>query len=74
MYATDTFQEPDMDQHIFKQDVHNKWISDWQFFTTDDTMTVSDLDDSFEGLKLPKKVIDKIYKTNAEKIFIKAWK
>lgn len=74
MYATDIFQEPNMEQQKFKTDVHNKWLSDWQFFTSDSVMEVSDLDKPFKGLKLPKDVIDKIYRSNAEKTFPKAWK
>lgn len=74
MYATDTFQEPGLDLDKFKLDVHNKWLSDWKFFTNDEIMTVSDLNSPFKGLKLPPKVVDKIYRKNAERIFSKAWK
>ena len=74
MYATDTFQEPGLDKEKFQIEVHNKWLSDWKYFTSDETMTVTDLNSSFTGLKLPKKVVDKIYRTNAERIFTKAWK
>jgi len=72
MYATDTFQEPNMKQETFKQDVHEKWISDWRFLATDDLMSISDK--QFKGLQLPKTVIDKIYKLNAKIIFPGAWK
>ncbi len=74
MYATDTFQEPGMDKQKFQIDVHNKWISDWNYFTNNKTMSVSDLSSPFKGLKLPKKVVDKIYRTNALRIFSNAWK
>ena len=50
-----------------KAGVHNTWITDWQFFTSKDTMTDADFDGSFSGLQLPKKVVDKIYRVNAEK-------
>jgi len=73
MYATDTFQEPGMNENIFKRDIHEKWLSDWRFFATSDLMEVSNLDSPFTGLNLPKNVIDKIYKKNAERIFSKAW-
>ena len=63
-----------MNQHTFKQDVHNKWLSDWQFFTTDVLMKVSDLSQPFNGLKLPVTVINKLYRKNAEEIFTRAWK
>ena len=74
MYATDTFQEPDTDGEVFKKEVHEKWYSDWRFFATGDKMQVSNIDGSFNGLNLPKSVIDKIYRKNAERIFPRAWK
>jgi hypothetical protein len=36
-------------------------------------MESKDLDMPFKGLALPKEVIDKIYRKNAEKLFTKAW-
>ena len=65
LYATDGGIEANAD--INKNDIHARKISDWQFFTSNDTMTSPDFDQSFKGLKLPKQVIDKIYRTNAEK-------
>ncbi len=74
LYATDNIQEPDSDPNIFKKVAHDKWLSDWKFLVTDSTMTSTDIDMPFNGLKLPQKVIDKIYRENAEKLFTKAWK
>ncbi|MES3019269.1 MAG: amidohydrolase family protein [Bacteroidota bacterium] len=48
---------------------HETRVSDWKFFVTNDKMNVSHFDESFNGLKLPKEVIDKIYRKNAEKWF-----
>lgn len=67
LYATDGGIEANAD--INKKDIHARKISDWQFFTSNDPMTSADFDQSFKGLKLPKQVIDKIYRTNAEKWF-----
>ncbi|MEO5889612.1 MAG: amidohydrolase family protein [Ferruginibacter sp.] len=67
LYATDGGVEAKGD--INKDDIHARKISDWQFFTSSDTMTSKDFAQSFKGLKLPKQVIDKIYRTNAEKWF-----
>ena len=67
LYATDAVI--DANTNINKNDIHAKTISDWQFFTSDDAMTSADFDQTFKGLKLPKQVIDKIYRTNAEKWF-----
>jgi predicted TIM-barrel fold metal-dependent hydrolase len=43
--------------------------SDWKFFVTNEKMNVLHFEESFKGLKLPKKVIDKIYRENALKWF-----
>jgi hypothetical protein len=74
LYATDNIQELNADPGTFKKVAHEKWLSDWKFLVTDSTMTVKDLDMPFNGLALPKDVIDKIYRENAEKLFTKAWK
>ena len=73
LYATDLVQEPDANIEEFKNEVYKKWLSDWKYFVTDSTMTVSDLDSSFQGLALPAPIIDKFYRTNALKTFPKAW-
>ena len=74
LYATDITQEPDANPEEFRNEVHNKWVTDWKYMNTDSTMQVPELDEPFQGLKLPRKVIDKVYRLNAEKTFPKAWK
>lgn len=73
LYASDMTYEADADPDTFRVEAHDKWLTDWKYFTTDSTMTVPELDESFQGLALPKKVIDKIYYKNAEKLFPSAW-
>jgi predicted TIM-barrel fold metal-dependent hydrolase len=48
---------------------HDVWLRHWRFFTTDEMMRVPKVDGEFRGLKLPREVIDKIYRENAEKWF-----
>ena len=48
---------------------HEVWLRHWKFFTTNDTMEVPKVTGSFKGMKLPKEVVDKIYRKNAEKWF-----
>ncbi len=74
LYATDLTQEPDADPIEFQKTVHEKWLSDWKYFNTDSTLTVPELDDAFQGLALPKRVVEKIYRINAEIAFPTAWK
>ena len=51
------------------QGAHQTRLSDWEFFATDNVMSGESFDGKFKGLKLPKVVIDKIYRDNAEKWF-----
>lgn len=74
MYATDFFQNPGDDVLQFKNESHEKWLSDWEFLVSDDEMQVNDIQESFQGLHLPKQVIDKIYRQNAFRTFPNAWK
>ena len=66
LYATDDAIAADSDFSKMKNGIHAKRTSDWQFFTTNEKMKVADFDEPFKGLKLPKQVIDKIYRKNAE--------
>jgi hypothetical protein len=52
-----------------KRSLHNRWVSDWKYFTTDQLMEVKDVDGEFAGLKLQKEVVDNIYYYNAVKWF-----
>ncbi len=74
LYATDLTQQPDADPAEFKNEAHQKWLNDWKYLNTDQTMSVPELDEPFQGLALPKNVIEKIYRLNAENIFPTAWK
>ena len=48
---------------------HEGWIGHWQFFATGDTMKDREVEKEFNGLHLPREVIDKIYYANARKWF-----
>ncbi len=69
IYATDHGVEPESNFAEVNNEVHDVRISDWKFFVTEEEMTVPDFSEKFKGLKLPKEVVDKIYRTNAEKWF-----
>ena len=49
--------------------LHNRWLEEWKYLTTKQKMKVEQVNGEFFGLKLPKKVINKIYYTNAVKWF-----
>jgi predicted TIM-barrel fold metal-dependent hydrolase len=54
--------------------VHHDWMEDWRFLTSSDALHSPDFDASFPGLHLPRTVVDKLYRLNAEKLFRGAWK
>jgi predicted TIM-barrel fold metal-dependent hydrolase len=67
LYATDKVVETKTDPTAAKKSLHDTWVSDWKFFTSDEKMSSQQFDGNFTGLKLPKDVIDKIYYKNAQK-------
>lgn len=73
MYGTDFQELEDTDAAALKEHMYTTWMNDWKYLVTDETMEVEQVNGSFQGLKLPKEVIDKIYRANAEKVFPTAW-
>ncbi|MCK5702847.1 MAG: amidohydrolase family protein, partial [Cyclobacteriaceae bacterium] len=73
LYGTDFQQLEEITPNELKVYMNKVWMNDWKYFNTDEMMTVPQLNSEFQGLKLPKIVVDKIYRLNAEKIFPNAW-
>lgn len=65
IYATDAWINEKTDTTKAKKELHETWLQDWEYFVTDDKMTVKRVDGEFEGLKLPKEVVNKIFHDNA---------
>jgi predicted TIM-barrel fold metal-dependent hydrolase len=51
----------------FVKKLHVVWLEQWKYFVSDETMKSNQIHGEFKGLKLPRKVIDKIYRHNAVK-------
>lgn len=67
LYGTDQgFSQSDNPENL-KKTIHEVWLDHWKYLVVDETMTSSDFKGEFKGLKLPKTVINKLYKSNAEK-------
>ena len=66
LYGTDSGDDG-ADPERFRKSMHDTWLDDWIYFTTDEEMTSDKFQDKFKGLKLPKEVVDKIYRENAIK-------
>ncbi len=69
LYGSDSGMSASSDPDEARKYLDEQWQSDWKYFVTDETMTVSEVNGEFKGLKLPKDVIDKIYRINTLKWF-----
>jgi len=67
LYGTDQgdWIGAESDPEKLKAAIHEVWIRDWKFFTTDSIMTSWEVNGEFKGLKLPGEVIENIYYNNA---------
>ena len=73
LYGTDLTQDATADSSTLRKEAHERWLSDWRYFTTEETQSVAELAAPVPGLGLPRGVIDKLYYRNAERLFGKAW-
>ncbi|HTE23776.1 amidohydrolase family protein [Flavitalea sp.] len=48
---------------------HQTWFSDWNYFVTGNKMESVQVEGAFKGLRLPRTVVDKIYRLNAIRWF-----
>ncbi|MGI8636885.1 MAG: amidohydrolase family protein [Segetibacter sp.] len=69
IYATDLEAGGTINASELEKRIHDSWTRDWNFFVSDSPMHSTAFDSEFKGLKLPKSVVDKIYRKNAEKWF-----
>ncbi|HLA52059.1 MAG TPA: amidohydrolase family protein [Flavitalea sp.] len=69
LYATDTEIDDSMDIPKKLKEFEATWKNNWQFFVTDDSLQVAEVEGKFRGLHLPKEVVDKIYRKNAMRWF-----
>lgn len=53
--------------------VHKDWVADWRFLATADLQRSPDFAHPFTGMHLPREVMDKLYRRNAESLFKGAW-
>jgi predicted TIM-barrel fold metal-dependent hydrolase len=65
LYGTDLSSNDNPDRSALSAWVHKTWLEDWKYFATDEKMDSQNFSGTFEGLKLPKEVIRKIYFDNS---------
>lgn len=69
IYATDEGVRANDSAAEVSKLAHENWLRHWKFFTSGEKMKVPKVEKEFNGLKLPKEIVDKIYLKNAEKWF-----
>lgn len=69
IYGTDLEISDDSDLEKVKPNAIATWQRDWKYLVSEEWMEVGDVNGKFQGLKLPKEVVDKIYYHNAVKWF-----
>ncbi|MFT4640804.1 MAG: hypothetical protein ACI8T1_004137 [Verrucomicrobiales bacterium] len=74
VYGTDHSTSPAAPSGDGYASTRKAWLSHWRYFNTADSQTVPELDAPVKGLSLPKGAVEKLYRTNAERLFSKAWK
>jgi hypothetical protein len=74
MYGSDLSQPAGQDDAAFVADMDQVWRRDWRYFVSAERFAVPELDKPVQGLALPRAVIDKLYRINAEKAYPSAWR
>jgi Amidohydrolase len=67
IYGSDLGMRANNDPLQAKARLHKRWLEEWNYFTTDKMMGSEEVNGEFQGLKLPREVVDKIYYSNAIK-------
>ena len=74
LYGTDLTLNPgeagtDEQKAEFKRSAHETWTQDWRYLATPASQRVEIIKADVPGLALPRAVIDKVYYTNAVRVF-----
>jgi predicted TIM-barrel fold metal-dependent hydrolase len=73
LYGTDTGIGPDDNAVAKYESAKARWLRDWKYFVTNDKVSVPELDDPVQGLRLERKIVEKIYRENALRVFEDSW-
>lgn len=74
LYGSDLAHAPDQTGADMAVEAERVWRSHWRYFNTDETFTVPELDRPVRGLALPREVVNKLYRRNAERAFQLGWR
>jgi len=73
LYGSDLAGGHHQDDAALAVEAHEAWLADWQFLTGDAFLHSADFEGRFQGLALPRSVIDRIYRDNARRLLPGAW-
>ena len=65
LYGTDLADNGTKNGEELAKRIHETWLDDWKYFTSEDEMSSKKFNGKFQGLQLPKEVVNKIYSQNA---------
>lgn len=69
LYATDMGDDGDSTPGALSSRMQETWLRDWKYFVTGEVMQSDLVNGEFQGIQLPKAVVDKIFFQNAAKVF-----
>lgn len=69
MYATDLGDNGSSEVADLQSNLHDVWMRDWTYFTSDQSIDSDLVNGSFQGIKLPKEAVDHIFYNTAKKVF-----
>lgn len=69
LYATDLIDNGTSTPEDLIKKIEDRWLRDWQYFVTGEAMKSDLVNESFQGIQLPKSVVDKIFFQNAQRVF-----
>ena len=67
--AAERAQNPPVDLAHFPQEADDFWRSDWAYLATSAAQHIEAIQADVQGLALPKRIVDKIYYSNARRVF-----
>ncbi len=73
LYGSDLARGRTQSDADFAAEAHEGWMADWRFLAGNETLHSTDFDAPFQGLALPRDVLEKVYGRNARRLFPAAW-
>lgn len=65
IYGTDIINDPTSNPKNIKRDLEHRWNTHWEFLATNKKLISEQIDSSFQGLNLPRTILEKVYRKNA---------